>query len=882
MPRLCGAGLAGGVVAVVKKTQVSPPVLTAAEDDSSTLIDFISGLTTQATPEEVQATQPFSKRLAGPLGYPKSLIRTRPQHLVRLSSSKTKSEPVDIAVFLDAAQDDDDLFMIVECKRSELRPTEDNGLAQLKQHMRNSAAIFGVWTNGLDTIVYRKVFEGSGEHRRPVLKRVAAVPGYVQNLLANIDNPGLKENLLVPTVELRALFSELRNHLAGNAIGMTRDDDLVDEVINLLLCKLYDERYHGTVAKPLEFRVFDNETPDDLKVRMESLLSTSRQMYGRVADSETIRLDAKSLYYFVEKLSPYRVFRADRDVIGDAFEAFIGPSLRGNEGQFFTPRNVIDLAVLISGIGEDSKIIDPACGSGGFLVAALESVWRRMEMEADARGWTPAELGDERERVAQQNFYGCDKDRFLAKITKAYMALMGDGRSSVYCANSLLPVAQQTDRPSGMELGAFDGVLTNPPYGKSIKVSGEWVTDYELGCAPGVKQTDPPSERPEILFIERCVRLVKPGGVVAMVLPEGLFAGKSYRYILDWLLSEVRPTAVITLPHETFKTSGKGGTRARTLLFVGRRKGSDSVDDPFQDKVFMAEPTTCGHDSRARIVASDEISEVAQRYLELVAEQREGVASSATSRLGTLVSLADLKPGVLIPRYYLSEAAVGTGQTKDHTVGELIELGVISVSKPGSVKSSEYDERGLVPFVRTTDITDHQVVTAPKKRVGRAAFDRLGVKSQATAGDILFIRDGEELIGRVAYVMKSDGDLLLQSHILRLRVDAAKAKTIGLDEYTIFAALASPETQAQIPQMRFTQSTIATVAERYVDLVLHFPASSEERKRLRRETKKILDGLDTAKRAWKDLFVSSAQLASVAQPTLQQEAVQGVSELPTS
>lgn len=824
------------------------------------LVDFISGTTIPATPEEVETTQPFSRRLVSQLGYPKELIQTRPQHRVRPSSSAVKSEPVDIAVFLTEKKTDDDLFIVIECKRRDVLPTEDNGLAQIRTYLRNSAALFGVWTNGIDTIVYRKSFEGTGNRRRPVFRRVSSVPRFIENLLESIDDDGLKDNLLVPGPDFRKLFTQLRNYLAGNAVGMTRDDDLVDEVINLLLCKLYDERYNGTEKQPLQFRVLGDESPEALKNRLNALLEKARKKLGAIADSDQIRLDPQSLHSFVERLAPYRVFRADRDVIGDAFEAFIGPSLRGNEGQFFTPRNVIDLAVRLSDVDEDTRIIDPACGSGGFLVAALEKVWRQLELDAEDRGWNDDELGKERDRVASNNFCGADKDRFLAKTTKAYMALMGDGKSRVYCTNSLLPFADQSDRPEGVGEGAFDAVLSNPPYGRHIPVEGLWVADYELGCRPGAEHSELPSQRPEILFIERCVKLVKPGGVVALVLPEGLFAGKTYGYILDWILAEVRPTAIVTLPHETFKTSGKGGTRTRTLLFVGRRKGGGVSKDPFPDQVFMAEPTTCGWDSRAHEIDSDEIRLVAQRYAELVLAEREGIPPvSSPGRLGTLVPLHSLRKGVLLPRFYLSNAVSGNSTGFEyHTVRSLVEAGAITISRPSSPPAASYDDAGEVPFVRTSDITDRQVASNPKKRVSRAVFERLGERSQAVAGDILFIKDGEELIGRVAYVMPSDGDLLLQSHILRLRVDDASARHLGLNRHLIFAALASPEVQAQIPRIRFTQSTIATVGDRFYDLVLAFPTSLETRKMRTNATKRILRSLDTVKQEWRDLLAPEA------------------------
>ena len=127
----------------------------------------------------------------------------------------------------------------------------------------------------------------------------------------------------------------------------------------------------------------------------------------------------------------------DRDAVGDAFEVFIGPALRGSEGQFFTPRNVVKMMVDILDPQPEEMIIDPACGSGGFLIVALEHVWQKLEREAKKKKWSTVQLDRKRREVASKFFRGIDKDSFLAKVTKAYMAIIGDGRGGVFCENSL-------------------------------------------------------------------------------------------------------------------------------------------------------------------------------------------------------------------------------------------------------------------------------------------------------------------------------------------------------------------------------------------------------------------------------------------------------------
>ncbi|MDP2268849.1 MAG: N-6 DNA methylase, partial [Deltaproteobacteria bacterium] len=237
----------------------------------------------------------------------------------------------------------------------------------------------------------------------------------------------------------------------------------------------------------------------------------------------SISLDADSLCYVVGELQNYSVMDADRDAIGDAFEVFIGPALRGAEGQFFTPRNVVKMMVEILDPKPGEKIIDPACGSGGFLIGALEHVWQQLRSQAKRKGWTEKQLFKREVEVATDCFRGIDKDAFLAKVCKAYMALVGDGRGGVFCANSL---NRPEDWPHGLRerarLGVLDIVMTNPPFGNKIVVKGAPVlSQYDLGYkwkhdkdngrfekTSSIHEDQPP----QLLFLERCLQFLKPGG----------------------------------------------------------------------------------------------------------------------------------------------------------------------------------------------------------------------------------------------------------------------------------------------------------------------------------------------------------------------------------
>ena len=301
--------------------------------------DFVSGHWVKAGPEELDAVQIFSRRLAEDYDYPKSHIQTRPQYRVRVRpSDEDKTYPVDIAVFQSSKKTEDELFMVVECKKRERK----DGEHQLRLYMDMSGAEVGVWFNGGEHLYLRKVHHKDGRRTYEVLPNI---PRRGQR----IEDIGLykRKDLKKPS-NLKAVFRDLRNHLAGMTTGITRDEALAQEIINLLFCKILDEQ-DTDPDDTVTFRAGVGEPQKDIQKRIKALFERVKDAaYGDVFDaSDTIKLAPDSLAYVVGELQNYCIMEADRDAIGDAFEVFIGPALRGSEGQFFTPRNVVEMMVKI-------------------------------------------------------------------------------------------------------------------------------------------------------------------------------------------------------------------------------------------------------------------------------------------------------------------------------------------------------------------------------------------------------------------------------------------------------------------------------------------------------------------------------------------------------
>lgn len=553
--------------------------------------DLITGYSIRATPEEIQAVQVFARRLVEDFGYPKSLITTRPQYRVRRRpSDEKKSYPVDIAVFTNEQKGDDDLLMIVECKAE----SEKAGRKQLELYLQMSEAKVGAWFNGNSHLYLHKTYIEGGQI---VFETLPTLPRYGQR----VEDIGryLRKDLIV-SEDLKSVLKDIRNHLAGNVTGITRDQTFAQQIINVLFCKIYDETQKG----PNEFVDFRAGIGEPVAHVAERLLDLFARVKGRFPDvfepTDTIELDETNIAYIVGELQTYSITEARRDVIGDAFEVFMGPALRGEEGQFFTPRNVVQMIVNIIDPEPDELLIDPACGTGGFLIASLDYVWRKVEQRGRQKQWSAVRIAEEKRHIASRYFRGIEKDSFLAKVAKAYMAILGDGRGGVFCDNSLLPPARWSPKLNAtIKLGTFNIVMTNPPFGTKIPVKGSDVLgQYKLGHRPSRNKETGRYERtsklydkqpPQLLFIERGLQLLKPGGRMGIVIPESILGMPSYTDIVQFLRERVKIVGIVSMPEELFQPH----THAKTAVLLIK-----NVRPSPEDQIFMSVVEWCGHDSR--------------------------------------------------------------------------------------------------------------------------------------------------------------------------------------------------------------------------------------------------------------------------------------------
>lgn len=534
------------------------------------LIDYISGEEVNATPEEIYAVQPYSKILVEDYGYPKEMIQTHPQYRVKSSPSDKKGYPIDIAVFEPDEKENKKLKIVVENKK----PTRKDGQDQLEDYLRFCEAKIGVWFNGNDSLYIEKIEESGNIH----FKEIPAIPKYKQKL----EEIGLyKRKDLRSTHNLKEIFSELRGYIAGNSVGVNRDEVIAKEMIHLILCKIYDERF-TKMNDMVTFRASECDTDEEVKNRINGLFLSVKTKYKDVLnESDTIDFDGHTLRYIIGKIQNFCLIDTDRDIIADAFEVFIGGSLKGEQGQFFTPKNVVKTLVTAVNPELDDYIIDPSCGSGSFLVEALKELWQKIDVQGEVYGWSESAIAEEKKTVGIKNIRGIEKDSFLTKLGKSYMAILGDGKGGIFCEDSLEnPTNWQEFTQQNVKLGTFSVSFSNPPFGKDIKVTGrQKLSQYQLAKKIDSKGKEKLLEEGNVstLFLERNLQLLKDGGRVGIILPETYFHAPNQQIVRDFILKH-NIQWIIDLPHNTFRPHNN----AKCIAIVIQK------NRPQQNKVHMA------------------------------------------------------------------------------------------------------------------------------------------------------------------------------------------------------------------------------------------------------------------------------------------------------
>jgi type I restriction enzyme M protein len=522
------------------------------------------------TPEEL-VRQLFIYKLSQQYKYP--LDRIQCEYPVSFGREKKRA---DIVVF--DKNDTTAPYIIVELKKPKLK----DGKEQLRSYCNATGAPIGVWTNGEKiSFYYRKdpnYFEDIPNiptyHEK--LSDILSERWTIQDLIA-------KDKLLTERKSLRDLIVEMEDEVLANA-GV----DVFEEVFKLIFTKLYDEMESGrNESRHLVFRNY-GDTDAELKEKIQTLFDKAKQKWeGVFPDDARILLTPSHLSVCVSSLQDVKLFNSNLDVVDDAFEYLISKSSKGEKGQYFTPRYVIDMCVRMLNPQKNENMIDTACGSCGFPVHTMFYVWQQIMEE---KGLTQSHLFTSEQKPPEctdyvnDHVFAIDFDEKTVRVARTLNLIAGDGQTNVLHLNTLdyemwdkvtseedwIDVYNEgwkklrrlrTQRNSDFAFN-FDILMANPPFAGNIKET-RIISKYELGKNAQGKYKSQVGR--DILFIERNLNFLKPGGRMAIVLPQGRFNNSSDKYIRDFIAEQCRILAVVGLHGNVFKPHT--GTKT-SVLFV--------------------------------------------------------------------------------------------------------------------------------------------------------------------------------------------------------------------------------------------------------------------------------------------------------------------------
>lgn len=381
-----------------------------------------------------------------------------------------------------------------------------------------------------------------------------------------------------------------------------------DEVSKLLFCKLKDEK-DTPRGDEYSFQIGTHETPDEVYRRVDAIYQKAKQQDAEVF-REDIRLTPRIVFAVVEHLQEIAIGATDLDTKGVAFERFMEDFFKGKMGQFFTPREVIRFCVEMLDPKKGDNVLDPACGSGGFLLNALDSVRDYAESHYDER-----EAYMHWHGFAANNLFGIEINDQIARVCKMNMIIHDDGHTNVINMDALSDFEDFAQVHRGFQKDHFDIILTNPPFGATVKGSEkDYLKHYDLGMS-GSKVR--PNQKTEILFIERCIDFMKPGtGRMAIVLPDGILTNTSLQYVRDYIMEKCQIQAVVSLPQFAFSHYGAGVKSS--LLFLRRLGNNEKLENY---PIFMAIAEHIGYDATGRKDSQNDLKTILAEYHKFEQEQ---------------------------------------------------------------------------------------------------------------------------------------------------------------------------------------------------------------------------------------------------------------------
>ena len=500
--------------------------------------------------------------------------------------------------------------ILVECKRQEVSEAEFQ--QAIEQAYSYAFALPGevkyVWVT---SIIKNEYFEV--DKNQNTRNQLPDIPQYGVENIANYKY--VYEAQYIPVEEGKQQFFDLsvidqseltrrfkQAHEALWAGGQLNPSEAFDELDKLIFCKIWDERKPRRMGEPYDFQIITvtkDEERDEQKRRAKenaNLYNRIKALYeeGRARDKEVfrdnIRLTPEKIRTVVGYLEGVNLSETDLDSKGRAFETFMGSFFRGNFGQYFTPREIVKFIVDVLPIKNDSKVLDTSCGSGGFLLYALNKVRDK------ATEYYPNYKRDTKQYAkwfpywhdfAEKNLFGIEISEQISRAAKMNMIIHDDGHTNVITSDGLVSDEAIFAKTSnqGFKYGTFDFIITNPPFGSTIRQSEQaYLKTYQLGkkeedwlAVKAQPENTRDGQSTEVLFIEQDYKFLKEGGYLAIVLPDGILTNSSMQYVRTQIEDWFRIVAVISMPQTAFAANGAGVKSSVLFLKKWKKEETDRL-----------------------------------------------------------------------------------------------------------------------------------------------------------------------------------------------------------------------------------------------------------------------------------------------------------------
>ncbi|MFZ5528726.1 MAG: N-6 DNA methylase [Pseudomonadota bacterium] len=766
----------------------------------------------------------------------------------------------DLVAFADDSRESHALQVIFEFKE----PSVKAGRQQLQRYLASEPLVkMGYWTNGVDSLA---VYKSHTNDWTEVPNAPLPQPG--DDLTAPPAKPPTWKDLREPTeAQLSAALRRLVAIVVAQDHRSVRREDQLRELLHLMLVKVESDAVASTPSnksKPVDFRIHGDRstmvgaTAEAVQKRFKTYFTRTRTEVFQADDVDHLRLTDETIFHAVDILAPWRILGDNIDMLAKAFQIFRTRAMKSGEGQFLTPLRVIKPCVMAMEIGANDKVIDPACGSGGFLIEALRQVEQRdFPEEADKARLI---------RFANDNLYGVDMDPLGVKLTKAMMIAMQGGWTNTLRGDAVrhhlwqdkFPLLDQKlhdpDDPSAIAQ-QFTVVLTNPPFGVDLKVSandarlaGYTITQAAAAASRGKNGRHVDLEI-GLVYLELAYRLLQPGGRVGIVLPETYFFSHSYRWLKDWLEGRFVLRGMLNIPMEAFEEF----CRAKTNFYILQKVRDDSdptdIQDPSwfsDDEVLVSTASTCGLTKGGRTlplidpsngqriqVKDPETGENVDAINDALLDDMEALATGVPSDTLRSVPREQVSLRHAVPVYYdqrwgdAFQEEMATAEFAKFTsasIGELMARGLLTV-RNGHGSPSQDQRVGDVPYIKVSDLRAGLVNINPTNRVPRKVAERFWRTrvSGLKPFDLLCPERTSKNIGDFCLLMPGQEQVLLTKEVIVLR----PGEQANFDPFYLLWAMTLKVVRDQWRRVVFMQTNREDVGKRYLEIQIPVPKSAK-------------------------------------------------------